>query len=151
MRKVFLLILILIFFSCASRKVNISKTETIQKTDSISIEKKDSVSIIENAIFIKEKIDEIEIIPINKSNPIVINGTTYFNATVRLKKTNREVIDTSKSIVSHSQGKTVNLKKQTHKQSYEKKIDKGFNYYSLLWVFFVLLVMFVYLRLRKII
>lgn len=146
-----ILIILLFLSGCAARKVNISKTETTQKIDSISVEKKDSVSITENAIFIKENINEVEIVPIDNTQPIIINGKTYFNATVRFKKTNRQVIDTSKSIASHSQEKTVNLKTQINKQSYEKKIDKGFNYYYLLLIFLVLLLGFIYLKFKKII
>jgi hypothetical protein len=133
-------------FSCASRKVAITKTKTEINIDSSVVEKKDSTIVVKKAISINEDIDEIEVVPIDTAKPIIIGGKAYFNATIRIKKTKRQVIDTSKSIVSHSQEKTVNLKKQVKKQDFSKKVDKGFNYYYLL---LIVLLVFAYLKYKK--
>jgi hypothetical protein len=133
-------------FSCASRKVAITKTKTEINIDSSVVEKKDSTIVVKKAISINEDIDEIEVVPIDTAKPIIIGGKAYFNATIRIKKTKRQVIDTSKSIVSHSQEKTVNLKKQVKKQDFSKKVDKGFNYYYLL---LIVLLVFSYLKYKK--
>lgn len=147
-------LLYIIFFSvcissCASRKVAITKTKTEINIDSSVVEKKDSTTVVKNGLSITEDIDEVEIVPIDTTKPIIVGGKTYFNATLRIKKTKRQVIDTTKSIVSHSQEKTVNLKKQIKKQDFSKKIDKTFNYFSFIWVVLVLLLVYMFFKFKK--
>jgi hypothetical protein len=144
-------LLYIIFFSvcissCASRKVAITKTKTEINIDSSVVEKKDSTIVVKNGLSITEDIDEVEVVPIDTTKPIIIGGKTYFNAILRIKKTKRQVTDTTTSIVSHSQEKTVNLKKQIKKQDFAKKIDKSFNYYYLL---LIPLLVLVYLKFKK--
>lgn len=140
------IIILLFLSSCASRKVATTKTKTEINIDSSVVEKKDSTIFVKKAISINEDIDEIEVVPIDTTKPIIIGGKAYFNATVRIKKTKRQVIDTSKSIVSHSQEKSVNLKKQVKKKDFSKKVDKGFNYYYLL---LIILLVLAYLKYKK--
>jgi hypothetical protein len=147
-------LLYIIFFSvcissCVSRKVAITKTKTEINIDSSVVEKKDSTTVVKNGLSITEDIDEVEVVPIDTTKPIIVGGKTYFNAILRIKKTKRQVIDTTKSIVSHSQEKTVNLKKQIKKQDFSKKIDKSFNYFSFLWVALVLLLVYVFFKFKK--
>jgi hypothetical protein len=128
-----LLLVSSLLFSCAVRKVAVTKTQVETYIDSTAVEKNDSVSVQQNAISIKEDIDEIEIVPIDTAKPLVIDGKQYFNATVRLKKTRRQVVDTSKVTVSKSIENTVSVKKDIKAKGFEKKVDKKANYFVFLW------------------
>jgi hypothetical protein len=136
-----LILLSLLLFSCASRKVAITKTQVETHIDSTVVEKKDSVSVQQNAISIKEDIDEVEIVPIDTAKPLVIDGKQYFNATVRLKKTRRHVVDTSKVTVSKSIENKISVKKEIKAKGFEKKVDKKANYSVFWWIIFILLVL----------
>lgn len=138
-RHLTLILLSFLLLSCASRKVAVTKTEVETHIDSTVVEKKDSVSVQQNAISIKEDIHEVEIVPIDTTKPLVIDGKEYFNATVRLKKTRRHVVDTSKLTVSKSVENTVSVKKDVKEKLFEKKIDKKANYFVFLWVALFLL------------
>jgi hypothetical protein len=107
----------------------VTKTQVETHIDSTFVEKKDSVSVQQNAISIKEDIDEIEIVPIDTAKPLVIDGKQYFNATVRLKKTRRHIVDSSKSTISQSSENTVSVKKDIKAKNFEKKVDKKANYF----------------------
>jgi hypothetical protein len=112
MAKHFILLLLSFsLFSCASRKVAVNKTQIEKKIDSVAVEKKDSVSVKQNAISIKENIDEVEIVPIDSTQPIIIGDKKYYNAILRIKKTRRQVLDTSKVTVSQSYEKVVSVKR----------------------------------------
>jgi thymidine kinase len=128
-----LLLVSTLLFSCASRKISVTKTQVETHIDSTAVEKKDSVSVKQNAISIKEDIDEVEIVPIDMAKPLVIDGKQYFNATVRLKKTRRHIVDSSKSTVSLSSENTVSVKKDTKEKGFEKQVDKKANYLFYLW------------------
>ena len=129
-----LILLSFLLFSCASRKVAVTKTQVETHIDSTAVEKKDSVSVQQNAISIKEDIDEIEIVPIDTAKPLIIDGKQYFNATVRLKKTRRHVVDTSKVTVSKSIENKVSVKKDIKAKGFEKKVDKKANYLFYIWL-----------------
>jgi hypothetical protein len=136
-KHLILLLLSLSLFSCASRKVAVTKTEVETRIDSVSIQKKDSVSVQQNAISIKEDIDEVEIVPIDSTQPIIIGDKKYYNAIVRLKKTRRQVVDTSKVTVSKSVENKVSVKKNLKSKVFEKKVDKKTNYWWYLWLLLI--------------
>jgi hypothetical protein len=117
--------------------VAVTKTQVETHIDSTAVEKKDSVSVQQNAISIKEDIDEIEIVPIDTAKPLVIDGKQYFNATVRLKKTRRHIVDSSKSTVSKSIENKVSVKKEIKAKGFEKKVDKKANYLFYLWLLLI--------------
>jgi hypothetical protein len=115
----------------------VTKTQVETHIDSTAVEKKDSVSVQQNAISIKEDIAEIEIVPIDTAKPLVIDGKQYFNATVRLKKTRRHIVDSSKSTVSKSFENTISVKKDIKTKGFEKKVDKKANYFVYLWLLLI--------------
>ena len=117
----------------------VTKTKVETHIDSTAVEKKDSVFVQQNAISIKEDIDEIEIVPIDTAKPLIIDGKQYFNATVRLKKTRRHVVDSSKSTVSKSIENKISVKKDIKAKGFEKKVDKKANYFVYLWIILILL------------
>lgn len=132
-----LLLVSSLLFSCAVRKVAVTKTQVETYIDSTAVEKKDSVSVQQNAISIKEDIDEIEIVPIDTAKPLVIDGKQYFNATVKLKKTRRQIVDSSKSTISQSSENKVSVKKDIKAKGFEKKVDKKANYLFYLWLLLI--------------
>jgi len=132
-----LLLVSSLLFSCASRKIAVTKTQVETHIDSTAVEKKDSVSVQQNAISIKEDIDEVEIVPIDTAKPLVIDGKQYFNATVRLKKTRRHIVDSSKSTISQSSENTVSVKKDIKSKGFDKKVDKKANYFVFLWLLLI--------------
>ena len=136
-KHLILLLLSISLFSCASRKVTINKTQIETKIDSVAVEKKDSVSVKQNAISIKENVDEVEIVPIDSTQPIIIGDKKYYNAILRIKKTRRQVLDTSKVTVSQSYEKKVSVKKDLKSKIFDKKVEKKPNYWVLLWLLFI--------------
>jgi len=115
----------------------LTKTQVETHIDSTVVEKKDSVSVQQNAISIKEDIDEVEIVPIDTAKPLVIDGKQYFNATVRLKKTRRHIVDSSKSTVSKSIENKVSVKKDIKAKGFEKKVEKKANYLFYFWLLLI--------------
>jgi len=115
----------------------VTKTEVQTYIDSTAVEKKDSVSVQQNAISVKEDIDEVEIVPIDTTKPLVIDGKQYFNATIRLKKTRRHLVDSSKSTVSKSSENTISVKKDVKSKGFEKKVDKKANVLFYIWLMLI--------------
>ena len=148
MKKLILLFIAITLFGCASRKVAINKSEEVIKSDSIAIEKKDSVSTINNNIKIVENISELEIKPLNDSLPIVIDGTSYFNAVLKYKKQNKVLVDTSKIIMSKNVLKQVSKSKQETKSIKNKTIDKKANYWIYLWLLLIPIGMYIYRQIK---
>jgi len=142
------LVLLLLITSCASRKVDVSKTEIKTNTDSTAITKTDSTSIINKNVYFTENTTELEIKPLNDSLPIVIDGTSYFNAVLKYKKQNKVLVDTSKIIVSKKVLKQVSKSKQETKNIKEKHIDKKANYFVYLWLLLIPIGMYIYRQIK---
>jgi len=142
------LILFLLITSCASRKVDVSKTDIKTNTDSTAITKTDSISIINKNVYFTENTTELEIKPLNDSLPIVIDGTSYFNAVLKYKKQNKVLVDTSKIIVSKKVLKQVSKSKQETKNIKEKHIDKKANYFVYLWLLLIPVGMYIYRQIK---
>jgi len=138
-----------LFFSCASRKVDVSKTEIKNNTDSTAITKTDSTSIINKNVYFTENTTELEIKPLNDSLPIVIDGTSYFNAVLKYKKQNKVLVDTSKIILSKKVLKKVSRSKQETKNIKEKHIDKKVNNFVYLWLLLIPIGMYIYRQIKN--
>lgn len=150
MAKLFtLLTSILLIVSCSSRKATIVKEDTKITTDSIAIVKTDSVSTTTNNIKIIENVSEFEIKPLHDSLPIVIDGTSYYNAVIKYKKQNKVLIDTSKKIESKKTLKTIVKKKQESKKTKDKVVDKKANYFVYLWLLIIPIGIIIYRELKK--
>lgn len=149
MRVILSIICGALLFSCASRKVAIVKEETKTKTDSVVITKTDSTSIINKNVYFSENTTELEIKPLNDSLPIVIDGTSYFNAVLKYKKQNKVLVDTSKIIVSKNVLKQVSKSKQETKSIKNKTVDKKANYFVYLWLLLIPVGMYIYRKLKE--
>ena len=119
------------------------------RTDSVVVEKKDSVAVQQNAISIKEDIDEIEIVPIDASKPLIIGGKEYFNAAVKIKKTKREVVDSTKTTVAVSNYKQTEVSKEESKETYSKSLEKKSNNSVYFWLLPLLFLLVVAYKLRR--
>ena len=139
----------LLITSCASRKVDIVKDNTKTKTDSTSVVRIDSTSQINKNVYITENTSELEIKPLNDSLPIVIDGTSYFNAVLRYKKSNKVLVDTSKIKVSKNVLKQVSKSKEETKNIKEKTVDKKVNNFVYLWLLLIPIGMYLYRQLKN--
>ena len=148
-RLLTLICLSLLVFSCSTKKVAISKSLVETKVDSVVVEKKDSVAFQQNAISIKEDIDEIEVVPIDNTKPIVIGGKEYFNAAVKIKKTKREVVDSTKIAVAVSDYKQTEVSKEQSIETYNKSVEKKINYFEYFWLPILLLLLALAYKLRR--
>jgi hypothetical protein len=140
-------IAVLLLSSCVTRKVNISKSETQTKTDSSFTQKKDSLVVEKKSINILEKLDEIEVVPIDTTKPIIINDVKYFNATLKLRKSSRQYVDASKTISSSTSQLSGKLIKDTQAKVYVKNVDKKAN--TQLYLLWLLLIPIVLWLIRK--
>ena len=123
-----------LLFSCAARKVAVTKNQVQTYTDSVVIEKKDSVVVQQNAIIITDSSEEIELTPIDTAKPIIIGETKYFNAVVKLKKIRKSLVDTTKVVTTQSAQKQVSVKKDIKAKGFEKKVEKKANYLFYIWL-----------------
>jgi len=138
MGKYFILALTIpLLFSCAARKVAVAKTQVQTYTDSVSVERKDSVVFQQNAIIITDSSEEIEVTPIDTAKPIIIGETKYFNATVKIKKVRKSLVDATKVVTTQSIQKQVTLQKNIKEKGFEKKVDKKANYFVYLWLLLI--------------
>lgn len=141
-----LVLAIPLLFSCAARKVAVSKTQTQTYTDSVAVEKKDSISVQQNAIVVVDSTEEIEVTPIDTAKPIVINETKYFNAKVKVRKIRKRITDSSTIMVAKLTEKQVGVKKEVKQKTFEKKIDKKANYLLYLWLLLIPIVLWLIWR-----
>lgn len=153
MKKLILLLLV-VLTSCASRKVDVSKIEI--KKDSI-VETKVEVKTLEvknttdsTNIVTEVNTDEVCIEPLDSTKEMVVNGKVYKNAVLKIKKnkvntlyTNNKTESNIKRIDSTSTSKTTVKENVVGKT---KKIDKEANYWSLLWLLLLLLIMYLLWR-----
>lgn len=122
--------------SCAARKVDVSKSNIVNKIDSISVIKEETTINKSNYVNITTDTDELEIVPIDSTKPIIINDKAYFNAVLRYKKTKVVLVDTSKTKVSKNALKSVTVKKTEKAKTFIKKIDKKSNYFW--WIIIII-------------
>lgn len=126
---------ILMVYSCGTRKVQKSGIKEETKTEQSTTEKKDIVIDNQTKTVINEDADEIEVKPIDTSKAIVVNGKTYKNATVTLRKKKvNTVIEKQESVKDLSVKQTkaiITAKKQEVKRNVERKSNP---FLPLLWL-----------------
>ena len=124
--------------SCGSRKVQKSETKETEKTE-IKTEEKTETKITDNTKIIDTSLtDEIEIIPVDNTLPITVNGKEYKNVKLRHKKKKNNISINKDVKVQHNAEKSglVTVKRDLIIE--RKVIDRKQSYWWLLW--FLLLI-----------
>jgi hypothetical protein len=147
--KLIILSLILSIFatSCSTRKV--AKSEVKETTEVKAI---DTTKTVTNTQKFERSVDtstvsEIEIVPIDITKPMVINGKTYTNAILKRKVTKLNKVVEIDTKVAQIQQKGVNNSTVIDKTIKEKETERksGFNWW---WLLF-LLIPIAYLKYKK--
>lgn len=124
------LLILLLLVSCASRKVN-KTTEDIKQTSTEVVQnniqtKQDSI------VFIADSTTEICIEPVDSIKPMVIDGKTYVNAKISLKKRKVNTSIQLKKIVSDTSLKTRSKKIEAVRSEKITERKSGFSWWWLL-------------------
>jgi len=132
----FAIILLCVVFGCAgARKVDKSETkETVKETEQTTEVTKTDVSnntkIVDTSIS-----DEFEIIPIDNSKPIIVNGKSFLNVKIKQSKVKRSVSTDNSLKVSKNEQKASNKAFNKTKSVEQKQSDKKqFNFLNLWWI-----------------
>ena len=157
MKKIIILLLALLLTSCGARKVDVSKVEI--KKDSV-VETKVEVKTIEK----KETVDstnitteinthEVHVEPLDSTKEMVVDGKIYKNVVLKIRKnkvntsyTNNKRESNIKHTDSIGASKT-SVKENTVAKT--KNIDKKANYWSLLWLLLLILIMYLLWRNKR--
>lgn len=147
------LVILIVFFSCGSRKVSIEKENITSKKDSSFASKIEIKTIKENNISIVEVFDDIEIIPIDTTKSILVDGKEYRNVKIKKKRKTTKAKDTTKTSSVKKEESKGNVKSNEEKVVKRKEVDKkealSFIIYSLLAIFIFLFLILTYRRVNK--
>jgi len=132
-KRLILIISLLLFVSCASRKVAIAKEDIKTVVDSTVVVKVDGTYVKENNVVTEDCEEEIEYKPLDTLKPMVIDGKQYINTIIKLKKKKGIKIDKTKVTSKVSSVKKLNVKREESKKVVNKKVDKKANYWMYLW------------------
>lgn len=152
MKKIIILSLILSIFgtSCASRKVSVDKVDSVVKIDSTSVTKQEVVTTQDNHVSVVTDTDELEIIPIDTTKSIEVDGKKYKNVKLRYKKTKKVLVDTTKIKTSENVLIEATVKKSAKIEMVKKDIDKqSNNWWWFLILLLALLAYYTYKRINK--
>jgi len=149
MKKLILLFLI-ILTSCASRHVKVDKIDI--KKDSVA-ETKVVVTTVENEIKtdstnITTNIDNSEIVitPIDSSKTIIVDGKSYKNVVLRIKKSKANTLYTNNKTESNNKRTdsvaTTKVNKTEKVSGKNKTIDRKANYWWILWLLLLILILY---------
>jgi len=156
MKKIVLLV-ILVLTSCASRKVHVDKVDI--KKDSI-VETKVEVTTIENKektdstnIVINADCSEITITPIDSGKTILVDGKSYKNVVLKIKKTKTNTLYTNKKKESNSKRvdsiATIKAEVKERTVGKTKTVDKKANYWFLFYWLILILILYLLWRNRQ--
>ena len=154
MKPIYILVSLLLF-SCASRKVDIKvqevKKDSLVETKIDLTENKVKDSIAETNTRTIINIDEIIIKPIDSLKEFIVEGKTYKNVVLSYKKTKSNSLYNNKIKLSENTLKHVKtdskIKTSVKENIKEKQIDKKANYFIYLW--FILGIIIIYLIWRS--
>jgi len=144
------ILLLILFTSCASRHVQVDKLEV--KKDSI-VETKVTVTTIENKIKtdstnIVTTIDnsEITITPIDTCKEIIVEGKVYKNVVLRIKKNKVNTLYVNNKTESNNKHTdsvaTTKINKTEKISGKNKTIDRKANYWWILWLLLLILILY---------
>jgi uncharacterized protein YcfL len=134
MRNKLILLFLITFLivGCGSRKTQQTKTDVTTKevtTDNSVIETKTDTNtkVIDCTLT-----DEIEIIPIDNTKEIVVNGKTYKNVRLKSKKTKNNVTTNKVEKVAKKQQNAIKTKSKASIEVKQKETERNSNYWWLL-------------------
>lgn len=139
MKNLILILFSTLLISCGSRKVNVDKVDVVLKTDSISIVKQEVVATKDNHVSIVTDTDELEIVPIDTTKHIEVDGKKYHNVKIRYKKTKKVLVDTTKIKVSKNDSKVVKTIKNKKENTFKKDVDKKESHSVYWWLLLVII------------
>ena len=154
MKPIYILVSLLLF-SCASRKVDIKitdiKKDSLVETKIDLKENKVKDSTAETNINKTVYFDEIIIKPLDSCKEFIVDGKSYKNVVLSYKKTKTNTLYNNKVKVSENTLKDLKIdnkvKTSSKENIKEKKIDKKANYFIYLW--FILGIIIIYLIWRS--
>jgi hypothetical protein len=145
--KITLLILAITLVSCSTRKV--SKTEVKETTE---VKEIDTTKTVTNTQKFERSVDtstvnEFEIVPVDITKPMVINGKSYLNAILKRKvtKLNKVVELNEKTSQIEQKGVSNEVKRVIEKEVKETERKSGVSWW---WLLF-LLIPIAYLKYKK--
>jgi ATP-dependent Zn protease len=151
------ILLLILFTSCASRHVQVDKLEV--KKDSIA-ETKVLVTTVESKeikdstnITINIDSSEITITPIDSSKTIIVDGKSYKNVVLKIKKSKTNTLYTNNKTESNIKRKdSISDSKVSKKETVvgkKKEIDKKASYYWIIWLFLLILILYLLWRNKR--
>lgn len=150
--KNLLVIFFVVFcYSCSSKKLTVSKDVSKEKVDSAYVEKKDSTAFVQKGVTVTEKFFEIQIEPVDVSKPIIVDGVKYENASLKIKKADKSIVDTTKTVVSEVVEKEVQLEKETEEKKFDKALVKKSSNYLYFWLLAGLAILYLVYKFRRLI
>jgi hypothetical protein len=154
MKKIIILLLAVILTSCGARKVDVSKVEI--KKDSIVETKAEVVTteikeVVDSTNITTEiNTDEVCIEPLDSTKEMVVDGKIYKNVVLKIKKNKVNTSYTNnkrESNIKHTD--SVGTSKTSVKENIvakTKNIDRKADYFSLLWLLLLILIMYLLWR-----
>ena len=140
----YLLILLLLLTSCATRKVNKS-TEEVKQTYVETTQ--NNVQTKENTVVkVIDSTDEICIEPIDSIKPMVIDGKSYLNAKIKHKK--RKVNTNVVLYKTTSDTSVKNVVEKTEVVKDVKVIERKASLITQLWWLWLLILLFILYKLK---
>jgi hypothetical protein len=135
----YILVLLLVFTSCSSRKVAINNV----KKDSLSVTVVKTATVEDVKIETKNDIviDEFTITPLDTCKDIVINGISYKNVVLRYKKTKDNTIQVQDKKTSKIEDKQQKTKVEVEQK--KKEIEK--TPIQQLWFLWLLIPLIIYI------
>lgn len=156
MKPIYILVSLLLF-SCASRKVDVKvkevKKDSLVETKIDLTENKVKDSIVETNIKTILNVDEIIIKPLDTCKEFIVDGKTYKNAILTYKKTKSNTLYNNNIKVSENTLKNVKtdikVKTSSKENIKEKQIDKKANYFIYLWFILGILILYLIWRSKR--
>lgn len=154
MKKHLYILVSLVLLSCGSRKVQVNTSE-IKKDTSLTTTQIDSSKSIKttddntNIDFNTEE-TEICIIPLDSTKEIKVNGKTYFNVKLRIKKrkdnttyqnTNKVAQIDLKHVIKHTEAKS-----STKQNTKVKNIDRKESILNYWWILLIIILIYLFYK-----
>jgi uncharacterized cupredoxin-like copper-binding protein len=132
MKTKLILLSALLLIGCGTRKTQQTKTDVTTKevaTDNSVIETKTDTNL---KVIDCTLTDEIEIIPIDNTKEIVVNGKTYKNVRLKSKKTKNNVTTNKVEKVAKKQQNAIKIKSKAIIEVKQKETERNSNYWWLI-------------------